>query len=265
MTNKILLFNGCSFVAGDDIAWNYNNGPFPNSGDEYEANKDYFHTVRSKSNLAAITQRLINSPEKIDLSADGNNNTEIALYTIGYLMNEPVERRKQFHVCIGWTEPIRLCKYSNTHKQFVSLGPWMADSTERSEWHQALSKEIKSYASAIFDKFYDIDILLEFMKNVMLLENYLKSEGIPYTFWRSLGHTGSPEDIQQIEKSLINTMWASNKDAWIKFNTSNRHPLFNESLISVLFKDPSKYLTPNNHPNTYAATQLAEQIAAHIL
>jgi hypothetical protein len=271
MSNKILVFNGCSFVAGDDIAWDYSNGPYPTRMHDFRVNDDYFSVIRPNNNLSAFTKELSGAISKVDLSRDGNNNTEIALATINYIESQPIELRKNFHVCVGWTESLRICKWFNTKNQFISLGPWMVDlknSVARdSEWHHQMDQESSLYVKPFYENFYDIDFLLEYIKNIMLLENYLKAQGIDYTFWRSLGDPLSEDshDVKWINQSMLEINKASDSSKWLQLSPNPEgHPITGESVLSVMQTNPKLYSTPGRHPNTYAAKLLAGLIAAKI-
>jgi hypothetical protein len=124
---KTLIFNGCSFMAGDEIVW-----------DKYCLEKkgrlldwrNFWADLELKNKPAVLDdfmnyyrfdyRRLHNLPmatslhlglERIDISEDGNSNDNIALSTIAYLISKPIEERKKYHVCIGWTITSRFLKF----------------------------------------------------------------------------------------------------------------------------------------------------------
>jgi hypothetical protein len=271
MTNKILVFSGCSFVAGDDIAWDYSKGPYPNDIYNWEKNKEYFTIIRPNNNLPAFTQEFTNAPNKVDLSRDGNNNSDIALAVINYLNRLSPLDRKNFHICVGWTEPARTCKWSNIHSQFVSLCPWMADFensvAKDSEYHKILNEETKHYAKAFFNNFYDADMLLDYTKNILMLESYLKSQGVTYTFWRSLGWVENRHEISKLNRCIIDTKTFTDETRWIRFTNESLDlsPSFAESVYFLMSREPEKYVTKGIHPNRAAAKVIAEKIANTII
>ena len=107
--DKILLFNGCSFTAGDGLAWDQFCQDFSwrdlvitrsaiknNKISDKEAVAlyvEYVKNFRPKKNLAALCSEVLETT-KIDLSLDGNSNDNITLSTINYLMRLDPAMRK---------------------------------------------------------------------------------------------------------------------------------------------------------------------------
>jgi hypothetical protein len=218
----------------------------------------------------------------VDLSRDGNNNSEIALTTIGYISQLTPEERKNLHVCIGWTEPARLCRWSNSTEKFTTINVTMLDwyKSNNDDWNKNLYNEFYENSIAWLASAKDIDLLVDGMFRILAVENYLKSEGITYTFWKSLGQATKKSDLVILKKHTRLNFNNLDNSNWIKFtvsdNTLNKHSKeFNELDISthpyigipwrwVLDESYDLYITPGYHPTKIAVEELSKKIMHHI-
>jgi hypothetical protein len=286
---KTLLINGCSFTAGDDIAWDHEtHGVWNDFVSSSVSNKtqifdNYINLIRPRYNFAGVLSRLLNTTS-VDLSRDGNNNSEIALTTIGYISRLTLEERKNLHVCVGWTEPSRLCRWSSSNNKFISINPTMLD------WYKK-HKDTGGMITNIYNEFYenslvwiaslkDIDIIVDDIFRVLAVENYLKAEKITYTFWKSIGNPVKESDMMllKIYANLnLNYLDPSN---WIKFAGSskmfnkyagllagmdtNNYPYTGISWQWLMEEDPNRYTTPGKHPSKIAVEELSNEIIHHI-
>jgi hypothetical protein len=286
---KTLLINGCSFTAGDDIAWDHAaHGVWRDFISSSVLNKNqifdnYTNLIRPQYNFAGVLSRLLNTTS-VDLSRDGNNNSEIALTTIGYISQLTPEERKNLHVCIGWTEPARLCRWSSSNEKFTSINPTMLD------WYKT-HKDTGGIITNLYNEFYenslvwlaslkDIDIIVDDMFRVLAVENYLKSEGITYTFWKALGKAIKKSDLVILKKHTRLNFNNLDNSNWIKFAVSdnminqyskelteldtNIHPYIGIPWRWILDESSNLYITPGYHPTKIAVEELSKEITHHI-
>lgn len=276
--DKILLFNGCSFTAGDEIVWDQfckdftwreaviertvvKNNKLTNK-EAVDLYLDYVKNFRPTKNLGSICSKILQT-KKIDLSLDGNSNDNIALSTINYLMRMDSEKRQKVHVCIGWTSTDRRIKFSKNRQLFQNLHCYsLLDD----------NKEHHDYTIAAIIENTEVDHSLNYLMNVINLENYLKANNITYTFWRALANetshaswevlnkSPSPNDLMAIASLPVYTL--SNKENWITFNSSS-HPWMGHSWDQTL-TDADKISTVNKHPNFRSMLKLSKTITDHI-
>jgi hypothetical protein len=126
----------------------------------------------------------------------------------------------------------------------------------------------------------DIDILIDDIFRILAVENYLKAEGITYTFWKSLGSPVKETDLMILKRHAnlnLNYLDSSN---WIKFAVSsklsneyvgiltgmdtNNHPYTGIPWRWPMQEDPDQYITPGNHPSKIAVEELSNEIIHHI-
>jgi hypothetical protein len=273
---KTLLINGCSYTAGDDIAWDHLTygswGVFTSSSTLL--NKDnimheYLTSVRPLYNVSGVLGKLLNTTS-VDLSRDGNNNSEIAIKTIGYISALAKEERKNLHVCIGWTEPVRLCRWSDNTAGFVTINPYMLEmwGSHKDPNHidTLLYKEFNDSTMPWLASVKDVDVFVNDIFRVLAVENYLKSEGITYTFWKSLGFQIIDSDFENLSKKVgtnLNTLFSN--DDWIKFTEDKFHPYFSKAWRNtILDSDIKKYMTNGFHPTKIAVEELCSKIVNQI-
>jgi hypothetical protein len=265
---KTLLVNGCSFTAGDDIAWDYQKHGSWNKEPNY-FREEYMVNVRPKYNLAGQLSQLLDTTI-VDFSRDGNSNSEISLKTIGYISQLPVEERKNLHVCIGWTERSRLCKWSINQNKFTTINVSMLEFFKKNrniEILNLLYNEFYEWCMPQFLHSHDIDDLVNDITRVVALENYLKLEGITYTFWSTLSPPTTNDNIKILNThTMIDLYKLSDNTSWINFEPGPVHPYHQISWTdAVLLKDRDNNFTPNIHPTLSAVNLLSKKIANHIL
>jgi hypothetical protein len=274
---KTLICNGCSFMAGDELVWEqynkeqgkearswnikFKNG-MPTDTDTHNYRMRYIK-YRGNYNLAAQLSNLLNC-ERIDLSSDGKSNQAIAIETIAFLDTLPKEERKNYHAIIGWTCLSRVLKYSKSTKQFVDLTVGHYDESAADPARAELKEHIKV---RIIDS-DDEDYILDYISNVMMLENYLIANDMTYTFYRGLDDLIT--DFQTIgpfngnSNYKINVKTCTNHDNWLKFKDNSTTPI-NDVGWTHLLKNIDGWVTPiNRHPSLSAVIELAEKIAGFI-
>lgn len=282
---KKILCNGCSFVAGDALVWdkylkennldgledwiklkikikNENASKF----EEFHFNQ-YRMLYRKKYNLTAMIANKLNT-SSVDLSEDGNSNDAITLTTILYLLNVLPENRSKYHVIIGWTALPRRLKYSDLYKKFVSLNN---NFLVHLNGDNKMYSELKEYTTTMMSLYHE-DHYLNYITNIMLLENFLKSNNCTYTFYRSLGTLtegnlrlwplANIESMTQDLKKII-----SNDNNWLSFDKgklSIDSESFGEKYI-LGEKNKTNRLADNNpHPTYFMTEFLAEQLVNFI-
>jgi hypothetical protein len=276
---KTLLFNGCSFMAGDAIAWEQYciskgrpsidwNVFWSQSHDRPEVNefvKEYRFDYRRLHNLPmAVATHL--SSSRIDISEDGNSNDSIAISTIAFLLSKTWEERKQFHVCIGWSSNSRFLKYI---EQINSFGNLHVNHVGGGHGQVELG-DIQDYIDIVFSQSTDEDIWLNYVKNIMLLENFLKSNGITYTFYRSLGSDHDARDLKTFppfDFELPNAH-ITNHSNWYSFHMNGdltAYPYEQSSWTSTIIHDESQWISKKNrHPNLKAVAIFSNSLADFI-
>lgn len=274
---KTLLFNGCSFVAGDAVTWDLFTNEFSwhdltgKSGKTFDnasmkrmadLHHEYCTNFRDKTNLPAQCAYILGS-DKIDLSQDGNSNDNIALSTISYLMGILPTARKQYHVCIGWTCTDRRIlwkknKFKNLTFEMTQPGPYADD-----------------YAQQVLSKNRSVDNNLNLIMNIIMLEKYLQNNEITYTFWLSINR--DHVEMNKISYDYLNNLLPhayypptktlqmssiSNVDKWITFN-DKYVPWFSESWHTTMTVD-DRIDNINGHPNLKTVKKFAQTLTNHI-
>jgi len=277
---KKLIFNGCSFMAGDEIVWKdyciQNNKPDLNWYD-FLTHKtptdtafwdEYRYDYRMKRNLPSMVAKHLGTTH-IDLSGDGYSNDIIALGTINYLLTLPPEERKNYHACIGWTTTARVMKYTYTAKCFYNLHINHIGHNKT----DPILNELDEYLTVVIGKSYDEDIFLNFTKNIIMLENFLIANGMTYTFYKSLGtpkDTSPPADRNMILAPPFVKYAAretiTNHDNWMRFDDEHL-PYMGDSWTSVILKQNEHLFVSkqNEHPNIEAASELSKMINNKII
>ena len=280
---KKVLFNGCSFVAGDEIAWDQYCKETENTltwkwfcdGNKktHEQEKiwtNYLHDYKRKHNLPQFVINLLGLTvdDKIDLSTEGKSNDMIAMSTVQYLLSIPPKDRKNYHVVIGWTLVTRIMKYASKYFNFMNLN------INHLQHPTVGSEDYEDYIKAVLVNADIEDLAINYFKNVLLLENFLIANNITYTFFRSLGsrtdcimqpHSFDPNwqcGPLQLDK-------ISNSDNWIRFIPDDPIPVTGSSWTDAILGDHSNtknYVSKNNgHPSMYAAKIFAEIISNKII
>ena len=279
---KKILFNGCSFMAGDELVWaqfclehnrpdlEWNN---PLTPDYHIFSYKYRHNYRKNYNLPALISQIL-EVDKIDISYDGNSNDMISIETIGYLSKLTPVERQQYHVCIGWTHLQRLMKYSNKYnpKSFYNLH---INHIGHNSDNPVLN-ELDHYIMSAIAKSYNEDFFMNYSKNIMLLENYLIANNITYTFYRSLGDSSDMKNCilgpfaNSSFPCIIDKELLSNPLNWYKFDCGEHNHLpphlgssWERSIISRASSE-LKISEKNSHPNMKAIENFSKILAQFI-
>jgi hypothetical protein len=271
---KKILFSGCSFMAGDELVWEQFQKEYgkelrpwhwkqPNY-DEVIFRFEY-RKYRKRFNLPAVVSG-ISGCDWVDISGDGKSNTGITLETISYLNNCSKEERQQFHVIIGWTCISRILKYSPSQKHFLNLSAQHYSDRTEDPNKEALKEHIKTQILSGDDQ----DFILDYIKNVMFLENYLISNNISYTFYRA--HDESLYNFKNIGPFDYTSPYGSpltlkvedctNHNNWYKFDDQHLTPV-NGIGWNMLFLDkPDQWVSPiNGHPGILAVNDFSAKLS----
>lgn len=281
---KKLLTNGCSFVAGDAIVWEQyikENNRLDLTWDKFTHDiihteeirnfwLNYRITYRRKHNFPAQLANEL-SAEWIDISEDGNSNDAIAMTTILYLLSIPEEERKNFHVVIGWSNLHRIMRWTNLKPMPHFFSLHTNHKLEKNK--DAIIDELEPHLNSLVLS-YEQDYFYNYLRNILMLENFLKANGCTYTFYRSLGtpmdcvyyniwpFVFSQNNVKKIEKNNF-----SDNDSWFKFVDSEYLGFEGESLCQVYLLNGQIHnqVSPNNgHPNISVMKNFARELAEFI-
>jgi hypothetical protein len=273
---KKLIFNGCSFMAGDELVWEQYNKernreliPWIITKDNKLTDSDHtfrfeYITYRKQHNLPCLTSKILEC-DWIDLSSDGKSNQNIALETIACLSSFTKEERENCHVIIGWTSLGRIMKYSKIAKKFVDLTAGHYDEHTADPAKNALKEHVKTRILGGDDE----DFVLDYVVNVILLENYLISNNITYTFYRGLDDkvfnftTIGP--FSYTNSYTLKITECTNHSNWYKFVDDCRTPINSTGWGSEFFENHQKWITPKNaHPSLECMSNFSARLSEFI-
>ena len=100
--------------------------------------------------------------------------------TISFLEELSVQERKNYHVCIGWSEISRRLAWNPETNSFHNLNIYQLDSPHSAYFYTFIKENIINRD--------DIDHIMNYFHNIVSLQNYLKANDITYTFWNTLNH-----------------------------------------------------------------------------
>jgi hypothetical protein len=270
---KKLIFNGCSFMAGDEIVWEqyqkeFNKETVPWFSKENQSLaltdiefRNNYIEYRKNFNLPAMVSRNLEC-EWFDLSRDGKSNEAIAMETITHINTIDKEERKNYHVIIGWSSLSRVMKYSKATKHFIDLTAGHYDGSP-----DPVKVSLKDYIKAVILGGDDEDHIANYIRNIMLLENYLIVNNISYTFYRGVDDalynfkTVGPFD--QKFNSTLQVNDCTNHANWYKFVDNHRTPINSIGWSSV--NKPHMWITPNNpHPSLENISNFSARLSEFI-
>jgi hypothetical protein len=267
---KKLICNGCSFMAGDEIAWEQYCKTLSIEVMEYtiaaftepKLFTDYMK-YRANYNLPIEVARRLGT-DRIDISSDGNSNDMIAVNTINYILSLPKEERKNHHVLVGWTHYTRRMKFDKRNSCFTNLN------IHHLQYPTPNIETFKKFIVTSILEAENEDHYINYIKNLMLLENFLIANNITYTFYRALGskkdNAISPHVFQPTWTGSFRDKEISNADCWIKFNEDETYPHLGSSWTQEMLNDDDSLFVSltNKHPSLKAINYLADIIAESI-
>ena len=230
-----LLFTGCSFVAGDALAWDlfYPNLPWS----IHSPHQLDYAVKRRPYTLAAQTAELVGADSWTDISKDGQSNMGIAHHTLDWLSQN---LRDDLVVCIGWTEPIR---------RMVWDGFWINMSVHALTEDPKLPPEFRRYIMETIVARSEEDHQLDYLTSVYLLNNWLSAHKVAAVQWRSMGEPFQQTPGLARVNSQITGEWLTEPQgpSWHSFMQA---------------KD--RCAADNLHPNRAEVARHAERIARAI-
>lgn len=274
---KKIIFNGCSFVAGDALVWDQYiklKGLKNLSWEYYSSTKvsddviqilqDYKNNYRKFRNLPAFLGKFLKT-EVIDISEDGHSNDGISFSTIQTLLDIPEKERKNYHVIVGWTEIHRFIKYSKNLRVFYNIN----HKTNNLE-NKAIN-ELKKYivANTIYN--YDEDSYFNYVRNIIMLENFLKANHCTYTFYRNIGIPNDGQNFN-IRSAFTNLKYQESKSVysdnsnWFKFSDNGVEAMNGDSLSTAyLYNKPHNHISEiNGHPNLKVILEFSNKLVNFI-
>ena len=195
--------------------------------------------------------------DMIKLAQGGSGNDRTFLSTINWFERHP-ERKLNAHVLICWTESQRIDypARSSDRNDFIHHTPPMDQTWSTFALSAYMSHPWDTVISNIIRKFrlpephYPDWTVVKWYQNVLGLQNYLKANGIDYTFYNSL-----PPSLQ--EDCADHAYWrqAVDQNHFYKINYSQYE----------YCQDNQMFISDNNHhPNEQAHINWAKQLIEFI-
>jgi len=221
-----LLFVGCSWVAGDALAWDL---LYP--GETWRIGTSQYQQYcldRRPYTLAHLTAGLV-SATYTDLSRDGISNHSMALEAREFILKYPGD---DLVVCVGWTDPARRRVWD--HDRWIDLGlQYLDDPKLPRQWREYIRHSIVLRT--------DQDHLQDYLTACAILADL----PVRLVQWRSVGTSFDPLGLPHVDAQG----WISDPygDSWHSRLT------------------PSQRISPTNlHPNRLEVLAHADRIAARI-
>ena len=273
---KKLVFNGCSFMAGDELLWKqfhkeHNKQLLPwhdkivRSMDDIDFRNKYIE-YRKQFNLPAVVSKKLMC-HHTDLSRDGKSNDTIAIETLAYINSIDKEERKNHHVIVGWTSLARIIKYSKINKHFIDLTGGHYHLSDSDPAKNALKNHIKT---RILDG-DDEDFILDYLKNIMLLEDNLISNNISYNFYSAVDDglyefkNIGPFNSHSFTTVKLKVEDCTNHNNWYKFDEQNTTPINGLGWNMIFHNKPHMCISPTNgHPGLSAIYDFSEKLTKFI-
>jgi hypothetical protein len=274
---KKLLVNGCSFVAGHELVWQQylesiglsKNLNFTDCTNDLNRS-DQLNTIlmiyknhyRKKYNLPALIAKKL-TVEAIDISEDGSSNDAIALTTIQALLKIPEHERKNYHIIIGWTALMRFLKYSEVSQTFLNI-----NINHLNEKKNHLNRELRDYLISVVRYTYDCDAYYNYIRNILMLESFLKANQCTYTFYRNIGDIDDCKNIYPLpihqKLKILNTIDAAYSDdrCWVRFSENDKLASEGRSFYNMyMFNKKENWIsTVNDHPNTEIVDKFSDRL-----
>jgi hypothetical protein len=170
MAGDELVWDDYSKEIGNKLSWEwFTTVPSVQHTNENRVIWNEYHNVyKRKYNLPQLVSELvgIDTDNKIDLSNEGKSNDMISLATVNYILSIPIEDRHNYHVVIGWSSIARAMKFGKRTKSFINLNP-----NQLGKHNFAL--EYEDYIKVVIINADDVDLYINYIKNILLLENFL--------------------------------------------------------------------------------------------
>jgi hypothetical protein len=176
---KILISNGCSFTAGDEIS----------------SPKGPIHTIdNNKFNYANKIAEHFNW-HHIQLAEGGSSNDRISRTTLEYLETQKDYFENNIVVLIGWTSIFRSeLYYNNFYKKITANKHHRYKNTELEDWYnnwQTFNCE-------------EIQAMQNKLDNIILMKNYLENNKIPFVFHNTIDGLNPIKTKYYSQDNLLN-------------------------------------------------------------
>lgn len=203
-----LLFVGCSWVAGDAVAWD-----LICPGAEWRIDSPLYRdycSARKPYTLAHLTAQRLGC-SYTDLSRDGISNLSIALEALDYIRSY---RGDDLVVCAGWTDPARRRAWEND--QWIDLGiQYLDDPHLPREWREYIRHAIVLRSEQ--DHLQDYAVACGLLAHVDRLVQ-----------WRSVGEPVDPAGLSIDSKGWLSEPWGASWHSRLasedRISTENLHP-----------------------------------------
>lgn len=265
-----LYFNGCSYVHGDDMVWDYDVNPH-----SLELQQDIEYISKLKAHkLSSRVAKKLEAEEVYDHAGCGASNQLIAFQTLEFFDKLDPKERKNFIACIGWTAAPRMMFLLEPELDVecvdVTILPmWIENMKKRGgvqpegvnrkrDFLEMIEPMHKPLVLATNDHYW----YKEHLQLILCLQSYFNLHKIKYVFWNSLDNKWSNELWLSSLNNIVE--W----DHWVEFNYpgtlefKSKVHLYEQSWIDRYWHQ--QYKTKSNHPNAQSAEEMAKLITTHI-
>lgn len=211
----ILISNGCSISAGDEIS-----------------GKGEIYTIENNTyNYANLLAKKINA-KHINLSEGANGNSRITRITLEYLETQLEYFNDDIFVLIGWSGFTRMEFY---YKHFFKKFTLGKDFRYKNHELETLYKEWQTF---LIDP---IQTITEKINNIILMQNYLENKKINYCFLNTVNGLNQIKTCYYDQDNLLNLRIKNiqNMKNFYKPNTS-LFDLTKQLNLGFSYQHPSK-------------------------
>lgn len=263
-----LYFNGCSYVHGDDLVWDYEKNP---SSLNLQQDAQYLLEL-SKHRLSTRVGKKLGLKSITDHSGCGASNQLILFQTLEYFESLSIVERKDHIACIGWTAAPRMTFIIEPENRIecvdITILPMWIDNMKKRSNKKDVDLVKTDFLETIEPMHKPLVMVTnnhywykEHLQSILCLQNYFDFNQIPYVFWNSLDNSFSNELwFKALNQSV---RW----DAWIDFKYPAKgfppkaHK-YEHSWISRYYE--LKYKSKSNHPNHASVESMSDHIVDHI-
>ena len=290
---KTLLFNGCSFVAGDALVWErFCKGILKIdqvlNWEEFDSYRQYY--LQFETGHTTVWERVCKDTLKLDRLIKWAEFDSYRLYYHQYRSGYNLAAQT---AALCHTTSVDLSKdgASNAYIALTTIDYLMGLTTaeqknihvcigwsgmeRRLRWdnrttafvnlgvhslRNSWSTEHRAFVTADIVNGSDLDNQMDFFKHVLLLESFLSAHNITYTFWRALGNLGNIDLISKTKFTKI--LNVDINDNWIKFDPHLSVVVGPSWCDSMTIDDCIS--KSNRHPNLKCVTAYANTLAKTI-
>ena len=261
-----LFFNGCSFVHGLDVAWDYNKNPRLTEESRI-LGSNYWHDLQ-KVNLSGRVHALMGSTEVVNKARNGNNNDVIAYDTIAFFkaMMDSGGDPTEWMAFIGWTEPARIMIFDELDSHAaMTFNPFnindlikqtsMYDNDRMQYLHEFYERH-REFSKAFVTCATPTWLANQLLRSVLTVQFFLDSIGVKYVFWNSLHPMPRPNGAY-LPRMIYST---TDQSHWLPVWSTTDHPIFTGWLPMI----KKSMMTRTNHPTKEAVDIFADQLVGFV-